>query len=538
LKIIKASIRVRVVLPLVILLGLSALICLQRLHTYDEPLERDLTLYAVIGHELLDGRALYADLCENKPPAIFLTYAAAEKLVGYGTDAVFLLGIIAAIVTLLGVYAAGSALGGSIKTGLWAAIFWTAICSNLLLQANQPNSEVFINAWVIWAFVLLVRSNDQGPWLWRYLAIGAFLALASLYKMVIIGIALTLGLAHLAFPAGDPLNRKLALKQIGVIAATGAVVWVLVCAYFAVVGHFRDFYEIVFNFNRYYAGSMLDNLLVGLIYFPGFLIYAVPFIYAICIGSLLIAPNKLRRPWGLLLGLLIGTQLAVALPGKFYPHYFLYWLPPLAVTLAWMIEELEGLAPKYSLLINCLVGVGLLIFVVGHELPKYKLTSAEWSQRKYGERFINSKKLGNEIAQILKPGETFYEWGAESGLYFYSRHRPPAGVIFCWHLYGFPYAAGLSNRVVQDLEKAQPELFIINEERLKNFLSQPHPVLGWFCTRYRPFEIKSPFILFARRGGKLAARLSKNHEPGEQKAVVAGNKILETIKSINHLGLN
>lgn len=537
LKVIKALIKIRVVLPLVILLGLSALICLQRLHTYDEPLERDLTFYALVGHELLGGRALYSDLCDNKPPAIFLTYAAAEKLAGYGSGAVFLLGIIAAIITLLGVYAAGSALGGSGGTGLWAAVFWTGLSSDLMLQANQPNTEVFINACVIWALVLMVRSN-QRPWLWRYLTIGALLALASLYKMVVISIAVALGLAHLAFPPGEPPNRKLAWKQFGVIAATGAVVWAAVFAYFAAVGHFRDFYEIVFNFNRYYSGSMLENLKIGLIFSYGFLIYAVPLLYAICLGSLFIAAHNLRRPWGLLFGLAIGTQLAVALPGKFYPHYFLFWLPPLSVALAWMAEEFGKLSTKYARLIQCVVGVGVGLVLVGHELPNYKLSADDWSRKKYGEVFVESKKVGNEISQILRPDETFYEWGAESGLYFYSRHRPPAGVIFSWHLYGFPYAAQLSNRVVQDLDQAQPELFILNEERLKNFLFQPHPVLGWFCTRYRPVALKGSFILYARRGGKLEARLGLNKEPGEGQAVNYGNKILETLKSINHGALN
>ncbi len=284
----KPYLKIRVVLPLVFLLGLSALICLQRLHTYHEPLERDLTLYAVIGHELLGGRALYSDLVDNKPPAIFITYAAAEKLVGYGSGAIFLLGIIAAIVTLMGVYAAGSALSGSIETGLWAALFWTFTCSDLTLQANQPNTEVFINACVIWAFVLMLRSNYHYTWLWRYLLIGVLLALASIYKMVVIGIAGFLACAHLAFPPGDPPERKLAFKQICGIAATGAVAWVAVFAYFAAVGNFRDFYELVFTFNRYYSENILTNLIAGLTNFNGFLKYAVPLIYFICLGSLLI----------------------------------------------------------------------------------------------------------------------------------------------------------------------------------------------------------------------------------------------------------
>ena len=71
-----------------LLLVLCGLLVLLRLHTYDEPLERDITTYAVIGHELLGGKALYTDLWDHKPPAIYVTYAAAELLSGYGRDSI------------------------------------------------------------------------------------------------------------------------------------------------------------------------------------------------------------------------------------------------------------------------------------------------------------------------------------------------------------------------------------------------------------------------------------------------------------------
>jgi hypothetical protein len=61
-----------------LLLVLCGLLVLLRLHTYDEPLERDITTYAVIGHELLGGKALYTELWDHKPPAIYVTYAAAQ----------------------------------------------------------------------------------------------------------------------------------------------------------------------------------------------------------------------------------------------------------------------------------------------------------------------------------------------------------------------------------------------------------------------------------------------------------------------------
>jgi hypothetical protein len=527
-------VKTRLILPLFILIGLSALIGLQRLYTWHEPLDRDLTIYAVFGHELLAGRSLYSDLCDIKPPAIFVTYAAAEWLTGYGPTAIYLLGVITAIITLLGVYWVGYSLSGSTGTGLWAALFWTAICSDLVLQANQPNTEVFINACVIWAFALLLKSNDRPPWFWRYFTIGALLAIASLYKTVVIGIAATLGGVHLAFPPGDPPDRRVAFKQVWVMAAVGGAAWALVFVYFAVVGHVKDFYEIVFTFNRYYAGNIIKNLVIGLYRFKGMFTFLVPFIYTTCIWAVLVKPKELRRPWLLLGGLIIGSHIAFALPGKLFPHYYQYWLPVVAVTAAWTIEEWGRFAERYSLWVKCYTGSIILVFMVAYEFPNYKISPAEWSQKKYREIFVESKEMGEEIRRILKPGETFYEWGNESGLYYYSLRSPPSGVLFQYHLSKkWPYSASLVNRLVKDLEKAQPELFLI-PERLVSGINFPNPVLSWFCTRYRPFSLQRSFILFARRGGQLESRLGKPGEPVgvEALALVRGNEMLNQIKAL------
>lgn len=132
-------------LPAAALAGLCALVFFIRLHTYDEPLERDLTTYAVIAHEMLDGKALYSDLWDHKPPAIHVTYAAAESVVGYGRDSIFLMNVAGAIGILLAVYLAGSAAGGGQIGGLVAAGFWALASGDLALEGNQPNTELFLN---------------------------------------------------------------------------------------------------------------------------------------------------------------------------------------------------------------------------------------------------------------------------------------------------------------------------------------------------------------------------------------------------------
>src|SRR6476469_1125587 len=91
---------------------ICGMIALGRLHTYDEPLDRDVATYAVIGGEMLHGRALYSDLWDNKPPALYGAFAAAQLVARDPTAATFLIGLVCAWATALALFAGGSAGAG------------------------------------------------------------------------------------------------------------------------------------------------------------------------------------------------------------------------------------------------------------------------------------------------------------------------------------------------------------------------------------------------------------------------------------------
>ena len=110
-----------------VLVALALLISVLRLHYYDWPPNRDVTLYAVISHELLHGKKLYADFWDVKPPAVFLSYGAAELVFGYGQRAIYVMNFVCSLIILSGVYAAGLASGYGTISGIWAALFWTAV---------------------------------------------------------------------------------------------------------------------------------------------------------------------------------------------------------------------------------------------------------------------------------------------------------------------------------------------------------------------------------------------------------------------------
>src|SRR5437016_2865868 len=90
------------------LVAVCGLILLERLHTYDEPIDRDVATYAVIAREMRHGRELYSDLWDNKPPVLYWIFAAAQVAAGEGSGSVFLIGVAAACLTALALFAAGA----------------------------------------------------------------------------------------------------------------------------------------------------------------------------------------------------------------------------------------------------------------------------------------------------------------------------------------------------------------------------------------------------------------------------------------------
>jgi len=535
-----------------VLVVLSIIILLARAHTCREPLENDITAYAVIAHEMLNGRRLYVEAWENKPPAVFVTYALAELAVGFGDAAIYGLGVTAAIVTLLGAYRAGRALGGP-TAGIWAAVFWTASCSHLYLQANQPSTEVFMNAFLVWALALLLDA-DLRPFTLRHaVLVGVFFVLASLYKHVVAVYAVLACLVHVVFPPQGKPERSRLFGHVVVIGAIGIAAWGAVAGYFLLTGGFEDFYRDVFSRNIGYAGDILTNV-AGPLRHPARPLAAVfnrlpkPLILLSLPSVIGLALSRRKdgipwRQWMLLVAFGIATYLAVAMPGKFFPHYFQLCLPLLAVCGGLGVVALGRLFQKREADGNedetgpgavkgkgpaqarrgagaCwphVVGALVLASLLWQEIPLYRLSPEEWSRRKYGERFVDSVKMGREIGLLLKPDERFYEWGNESGLFYYSRRRPASRHWAVWAIttYGREAAERVPQEILADLERSRPELFVVHKPDYPVMQSFPQ-IARFLETGYRPLpggHERGPFLLFARRGGALETRLGTGAKP-------------------------
>jgi hypothetical protein len=504
------------------LLGLATFIALARYHTYDEPLEHDITTAIVMANEMRLGRPYYSDLWENKPPAQYVAYIVAQTLFGYGRGSLYALNITLGIITLLGVYSAASSVGGGHVAGLWAAVFWTLISGDLDLGANQPNTEAFMNPPLIWALALLLRieKSNTSSWLLRLLAIGSLLALASFYKPHSAFYGVFLGLAHVIFPPErTPAGRKRAITEVLLIGLVGAIAWGAFFAYFALTGRFQILYTTMFVYPSYYSGNLFKNLADSLAnrLFPTAMHSASPLVFLSLIGGTIAWIRRSKRPLALLLAYAIATQFTIGIAGRSYNHYYQLWLPLLAVGAGWSVVLLANvLQQQFRKSVPHAFAAVAVLFILQAEIWAYRMDPQEWSKRSYGGVYAAAEILAGEIAKIVEPGETLYVLGDEPGFYFHTRTRPAVGTFFLADVAGGPLADELTGRALKALASKPPDLVIIMNSSLGDQTVGPlnaklgpeHPLRSWVSQNYCPAIENATqfFTICARPGSSLERR--------------------------------
>ena len=167
-----------------------------------------------------------------------------------------------------------------------------------------------------------------------------------------------------------------------------------------------------------------------------------------------------RHGWLLLLAFGIATYITVQLPGWFFPHYYQLWFPPLVIGAGWAVELLRRVLPR-RLAWSSYALAGLCFFMVlMMEIPCYLTPAKSWSVQKYGGTLLETEKLAARIDNLLPPNGTFYVWGNEPGFYFTTQREPPSGLIFAYPMQDGPLVWKLSEQLLQDLKRNEPEVII------------------------------------------------------------------------------
>src|SRR5262249_34816896 len=309
-------------------------------------------------------------------------------------------------------------------------------------------------------------------------------------------------------------SRRRALGDGLLIGGLGAVAWLGTAVYFAARGHFNDFYQAVFAYNRYYSThfwaenahtsqTVVSNLINS--FFPDRTFPVLSLLTTLAVftlaGAIYDTIYRPRRQWLMLLAFGVGTHIAVALPGQWWPHYYQLWLPPIAIGAGWTAVASRPTGAQWMpRWVPATAASTIVLLLLAQQIPLYRVPPEAWSRLKYGELFVAEQKLGRELGVLLATGETFYEFGAETGRYLESRHSPPSGVFYAYPLLDGPQASSLTARAITDLEHRLPTVLVVDQTLLQLGWGQ-HPILAWAGSRYVHIagnNDRGVFLLFAR----------------------------------------
>jgi hypothetical protein len=260
--------------------------------------------------------------------------------------------------------------------------------------------------------------------------------------------------------------------------------------------------------NKFYAGPLLPNLREGIRparLFAPVLRDVLPLALVTAAGALLALRGGVSRRVALLAAWLLAIPVVVAAPGRFYPHYYQLWLPPLCLAAAWSVDAIGRRAGRP--LAATVAGTAVVLALAARIAPQYAMPADAWSEAKYGDVFLRSRDTALQLGSMIRPGETFFQWGNEPELYLYTRQSPPTGVMWAQFLQGGPLRLQLRSRALTQLSKAYPELVVFSRD-------QPAPTgaLGsWFKQNYDPhprLRRRAGFSFWVRNGGTLQRRLT------------------------------
>lgn len=455
------------------------------------PIEFDEGIYSYIGQVILDGGLPYRDAIDLKPPGIYYIYAAMIWIGGASSEAIRVLTAIYTLGTIFFVQQITRMLAGRVA-GLSAALVLAVVGSGPLLQANGSNTEIFLLL-PLSAGVWLIMLGRQRRRFIYFAGSGICAAIAILIKTVVFPIVMVLFVFTILSLEKEESWRDTSKRALAFIAPM-LVIWSGVALYFAACGIFADFWywNVVFIKKYCEAPGFAGHLLGLRMHLPN-LVEQLPIWLMARFAISPLSQSSMRSSGSPIVFLLLASLVSVALPGRYFPHYFILLLLPLSI--------LAGIGFNYLLTFRTITNrIGMLLVATAWlglaviEFPWYvSYSPAEVVQRQYPYAdFYHFALLAEDIRKKTTPRDTIFQWGWEPEVYFISNRRSATRFIAVVFVGGAPDSDEATKQLINDLRTKKPRCIIVSKIMDKNTLG----------TKEVMSEVNSYYIL--ERSEKIA----------------------------------
>jgi 4-amino-4-deoxy-L-arabinose transferase-like glycosyltransferase len=462
----------------------------------------DEAVYSLVGNALADGGRPYVDAIERKPPLLFWTYAAIFKVGGkYNWPFLHAVALLWVTATMAGLYLIGRRLFDPL-TGLFAALLYSLYQPWALFIDLAFNGEVVMNLPIVWAWVIAL-SESRSRFRPELLLSGMLLCAAFLMKQPAAIAAVPLGVYFLlpayqrsrglTFSGGVLQAAVLTTGFFGSLALTGLLLWK----------------QGILNDAVYW---ILTNHSIPYIFWKKAFLHTLSFSGAcsvLLIGAAISWRNRETFWVGrsaertALGGLVVASAIGAAAGARFYPHYYIQLIPPLAVLAAPVFARIFSsldYRPLLGLLRPLTVGALLLFTFVGFSIAQW---IGEISRRPPTE-------AGTYIHTHSRPADRIFVWGQDPQIYLDAERLPACRFVVTFpltgYIFGGIYYVDTHDRIVpgtwKNLEldfKAHPPEYIVDVQEDPKNAQYPiwqFPVLARWLKTYEPVAVVREGVIY------------------------------------------
>lgn len=424
----------------------------------------DESIYAVVGNAIVDGGRPYLDAIERKPPLLFWTYAASIRVAGeYNWVALHIVSTLWVLATMAGLYVLARQLFDE-DTGVIAALIYSIFQPWGFWKNLAFNGEVLMNLPIAWAWAIALGPSFTRRRFELFVS-GALLGAAFLLKQPAAIAAVPLGFVVFFRGGGASCERSRGDRgsQVAILIAGFAIVLLAAVAVLARQGILREalFWTVV-------------NHLTPVFFWNRAVEDTLAFIVA-CLPVLIAAALALRDPslWigrrverDALVGWLLVSGVGAAAGGRFYPHYYIQLLPPLAVLAAPQLAMLwVGRAESHGMWsarsTQAWLALTAVVFLIVN-------AAGLWLQRDVSPAVVY-------VREHSRADDRIFVWGQAPNFYLEAHRKPASRYIATFPLTGYIFGPRLDvdthDRIVpgswdnldDDLDR-HPPAFIVDTQ--------------------------------------------------------------------------
>jgi 4-amino-4-deoxy-L-arabinose transferase-like glycosyltransferase len=491
--------------PYMVLLLMTALVLtwILRMNFWGQPFEMDEGAYGYMGWGMLKGLVPYKDMYDQKPPGIFALNSLVFLLFEPTALNVQIFASIYSLGSVLAVFMVTRKLAGR-EEGCLAALLYAIFSCGPHIQGGGVNSEVFMVLPYTLAAYFLLKLLESGSSK-NYLYFAFWTSLACTIKQValvnFLWLASYLVIRIWQRRQWDTVSRVLAD---GFLVVIGAVIpWLPFLLYFywkdALVNFY--FWQVSFNFQYMAQGprglphlSLFVARTISVLCENGFLLLAAlagigcrwPIIRGKVETPQQETESRQQTAWILMAIWPIFSFIGVALGKRFFPHYFIQLIPPLAVLggvgLMDLIRKirsrgLDFLRRPAGFGMVVVFALAFLSFVMA-DAPYYlKYNGMQISLRQYNRPLFSvTRYIGKYLRERTEPSDLIYVWRVNPEINFYALRKSPSPILI-HSIMSYNLPRDPHQQVLESLHRWPPKYIVLMEpivefQTLKDFIKE------------------------------------------------------------------